>query len=1034
MVTTQGSRTQHRALLSVAPALLLLADGVAAPLWANDSKHFASLSYRFIGPAIMGGRATDVEGVAGDPNVVYAGFGGGGLWKTTNGGHTWTPIFEKQGTYSIGDFALEPNNSEVIWVGTGESNTRNSVSFGDGVYRSTDGGKTWKHLGLRETERISRILIHPTNPRTAWVGALGHAFGPHSERGVFVTSDGGASWQKTLYFDDRHGVSDMDLNPANPNILYAALWYFDRKPWTHTSGSAQGGVFRSIDGGRTWNKLTKGLPKLLGRIGVKVAPSNPNTVYIIAESKEGTLFRSDDGGDTFTEVTRNKEIVSRGFYYSDLRVDPGNENKLYAIATNLWVSIDAGKTWKSIVNGTHIDYHALWINPSNPRHMWNGNDGGIAYSNDAGATWEPVYNIPQGQFYQLHADNRLPFYYVMGGLQDNGSWSGPARTREPAGILNDDWRMVQFGDGFHMFNHPDDPDVYLSEAQGGTVARTDMRTREAQLATPYPISVTGGSAEEAKFRFNWNAPLVSSAHHKDTVYLGSNVLFRSTDFGRTWKAISPDLTSNDKSKQKAAGGPLWLDNSTAEYHCTIISIGESPLRAGDLWTGSDDGKLHRSTNGGADWTDLTGTLKDLPVPFAITHIEPSRTSPDVAYLTAERHMFDDFQPYIYRTPDGGKSWKRITNALPDRAYLHVLREDPRNARILYAGTEIGLYVSWNEGATWFPLNAKNLPPVAIHDIRIHSRENDLILATHGRSVAVLDDIAAIQQLANPQSTQLFPPRPSLRYAARFTRYGLGGAVYKGPNPPYGSLLTYFLPRTLDEKANLKLQILDGEGKMIRELSAIPREAGVQRVAWDLKTEAPAARKPPTEFDQETGRTPKGWEVLPGAYRIRLIAADQTLEQNLEVRLDPTTRTPESELQLRLETASRLWKHIDEGNKALKQIDSLRSQLEQTNKLVKIAKLDDYKRELSRIESQIARPSEASRLEAAPGLLEKLEGLFATVEGANAAPTEAMQEALAGLEPQFTQRLAEVKKFLGSGLTSWNEDLRRLGAPSLIVQQ
>lgn len=520
-----------------------------------DPSLFENLEWRNIGPAIMGGRTTDIEGVPGNPNIVYVATASGGLWKTTNGGITWTPIFDRQNTISIGDIAIDPKNPDVIWVGTGESNTRNSVSFGDGVYKSTDGGKTWQHLGLRDTRHISRILIHPHNPDIVYVGAVGHAFGPNEERGVFMTTDGGRTWQKVLYIDAQHGVSDMDMDPSNPNILYAAMWYFERKPWTHRSGSEKGGVFKSVDGGRTWKKLERGLPKLLGRIGVKVAPSNPQVVYVIAESKEGTLFRSDDRGETFREVSREVRIVSRGFYYADLRVDPWDENRVYAIASNLFVSIDGGRTFRRISARTHSDYHTLWIDPTNPYRLWQGNDGGVAVSYDRGETWEYVNNIPLGQFYQIHADNRLPFYWVSGGLQDNGTWTGPSRTREPAGILNDDWIMVSFGDGFHVVTHPEDPNLYLSESQGGNLFRTDLRTREQQNVSPQARRNDGGPVGELKYRFNWNAPIVLSPHDKNTVYYGGNVVFRSTDFGKTWQVISPDLTTNDPEKQKDAGGP-----------------------------------------------------------------------------------------------------------------------------------------------------------------------------------------------------------------------------------------------------------------------------------------------------------------------------------------------------------------------------------------------------------------------------------------------------------------------------------------------
>jgi len=816
------------AALAALWVLIILTAHCAAAAAAEgpiDAKLLERLEWRSIGPANMGGRTTDVEGVPGNPNLVYVATASGGLWKTANGGVTWKPIFERQNTISLGDIALDPSSPNVIWAGTGESNTRNSVSFGDGVYKSTDGGNTWQHLGLGGTERISRILVHPRNSDIAWVGALGHAFAPHDERGVFMTTDGGKSWQKTLYIDAEHGVADMDIDASNPNILYATMWSFERKPWTFRSGSEKGGVFKSIDGGRTWKKLSSGLPALVGRIGVKVAPSNGNVVYVIAESKEGLLYRSDNGGETFREVSRDTRIVSRGFYYTDLRVDPTDENRIYAVASTLFVSIDGGRSFRSITGRTHIDYHALWIDPKNPERMWQGQDGGIAVSYDRGETWETVNNIPLGQFYHVHADNRSPFYWVMGGLQDNGSWTGPSRTREPAGILNDDWRMVSFGDGFGVINHADDPEIYLSESQSGFVVRTDFRSREQQLVRPYTAGA-GGPASASKYRFHWDAPLVLSPHDKSTVYLGGNVVFKSKDFGKTWEKISPDLTTNDPEKQKAAGGPIAEENTSAEYHCTIISLAESPASAGVLWAGTDDGNLQTSLDGGKNWTNLIEGVPGVPKFSPVSHVEPSRAAAATAYVSFDRHMFDDFRPYLFKTTDGGRTWANISGNLPASAYVLVVREDPKNPSLVYAGTELGLFASYDGGNQWLSLGLKNLPNVAIHDIVVHPRENDLILATHGRSLWILDDATALQQLnveTLARDAHLFDIRPALRFTTRFTRYGIGDKLFAGANPPYGALVTYHLKEKQDEKATLKLQVFDAAGKLVREIKAPPRE-------------------------------------------------------------------------------------------------------------------------------------------------------------------------------------------------------------------
>jgi photosystem II stability/assembly factor-like uncharacterized protein len=681
---------------------------------------------------------------------------------------------------------VQPGNADVVWVGTGESNTRNSVSFGDGVYKTLDGGKTWKHMGLKDTQFISGIVINPQNPDIVYVGAVGHAFGPNEDRGVFMTTDGGKTWAKTLYIDNQHGCADLTIDPSNPNILYAAMWSFERKPWTFRSGSEKSGVFKSIDGGRTWNKLTNGLPKLVGRIGVRVAPSNPNVVYAMTEAKEGTLYRSDDRGENWKMVSKQANIVSRGFYYSRVRVDPTNENHVYAVASTLFTSIDGGKTFRSITGRTHIDYHAFWQDAKNPKRIWVGEDGGFSLSTDGGETWDPMYNIPIGQFYHVTADNRLPFYYVMGGLQDNGSWTGPSRTREPAGILNDDWRMVSFGDGFHILNDLDNPDVYLSESQGGAIALTDMRTREQQEVNPWGHSSGGGPTLGEKYRFNWNTPIVRSPHDKNTVYLAGNVVFRSKDFGKTWEKISPDLTTNDPERQKDAGGPVANENSGAEYYETIISLAESPAQKGVIWAGTDDGNLQVTTDDGKSWNNVVRNVPGLAVNSPVSGIELSRTGEPVAYVAFDRHMFDDFRPYVFKTTNAGKTWAAIAGNLPPTAYVHVVREDPKNPNLLYAGTELGLFASYTGGKDWFPLNLKNLPNVPIDDLIVHPRDNDLILATHGRSIMIFDDATPIQQV-NPgvlnSNAHLFPVRSSFRFTSLFKRYGVGEKIFTVSKTP-----------------------------------------------------------------------------------------------------------------------------------------------------------------------------------------------------------------------------------------------------------
>ncbi|MEP6919868.1 MAG: hypothetical protein ABI967_02000 [bacterium] len=1008
---------------------------------------FERMEWRSIGPANMGGRTVDVEGVPGDPNIVYAATASGGLWKTTNGGINWKPIFERQGTISIGDIALAPSNPDVIWVGTGESNTRNSVSFGDGVYKSTDAGKTWQQMGLKDSERISAIVINPQNPDIVYVGALGHAFAPNEERGVFMTTDGGKSWARTLYVDKEHGVSDLEMDPSNPNILYAGMWTFERKPWTHRSGSEKGGLYKSIDGGRTWNKLTNGLPKLLGRIGVRVAPSNTNVVYAIVESKEGTLYRSDDRGETFKQVSKETRIVSRGFYYTRVRVDPTNENRVYAVASTLFVSIDGGKTFRSITGKTHIDYHALWIDPRNPKRMWQGQDGGIAVSFDAGDTWETINNIPLGQFYQIHADNRLPFYNVMGGLQDNGSWTGPSRTREPAGIMNDDWRMVSFGDGFYILNSPDDPELYISESQGGNILRTDFRTREQQEINPWGRGSGDGPAAGEKYRFNWNAPIILSAHDKNTLYFGGNVVFKSTDFGKTWEQISSDLTTNDPEKQKDAGGPIAFENSTAEYHTTIISLAESPIQKGQIWAGTDDGNLQVTSDGGKTWTNLIRNVAGLAANSSVSHIEPSRTSAQVAYAAFDRHMLDDFRPFVFKTTDGGKTWENITGNLPAKAYVQVVREDPKNPNLLYAGTELGLFASYTGGRDWTPLNLKNLPNVSVHDILVHPRDNDLILATHGRSVWIFDDATPLQQMNADilnSNVHVFPVRPALRFATMFTRYGVGDKVFTGPNPAYGALITYYLKDKPDDKVDFKLQVFDRGGKLVQELNKPAKEKGLNRVAWNLRYGGAEVRQPPAEEEGSSASPPRGPQVLPGRYTVKLIVGDKTYEEHVEVGLDPTINVPLSDLQAQLELTTTLREMQTASNTGLRYLDSLKDQLTHTQTTMKnlnkepdkemMKALENDVKQIDALEDRIARKTEGLGLAGKSRVGDRIGDLFFSIDGANSAPTPYQRKYFEELQPEFRERMAEINKFISETVPQWNEKLRVWNAPTLTTRK
>ncbi len=1017
---------------------------VTPMLFAQDASLFERLEFRSIGPAAMGGRVTDIEGIPGNPGLVYTATASGGLWKTTNGGTTWTPIFDHGSTISIGNIAVDPHNPDVIWLGSGEANARNSVSFGDGVYKTLDGGKTWRNLGLRDTHHISRMVIHPLNTQIAYACALGHNTGPNEERGVFMTNDGGETWKKVLYIDADHGCADMDIDPNNPNILYATMWKFLRRPWMFASGSEKTGVFRSLDGGKTWTQLTVGLAKNFGRVGVRVAASNSNVVYVVGESNEGTLFRSDDRGDHFQVMSKDPAVVGRGLYYSHVTVDPTDENRVYSIGMQVMTTIDAGRTWKRIATAIHGDFHTVWVDPKDANRVWLGDDGGMAVSYDRAATWEAVLNVPIGQFYQIYADNRWPFYYLSGGLQDNGSWSGPHRTHG-AGIVNSDWRNVSGGDGFHVINSTDEPEIFLSENQGGGIVRTDMRIHEQQDVSPQPRRNDGGPVDEMKYRFNWNTPIVGSPHDKNTVYFGSNVVFKSTDFGKTWTVISPDLTTNDPEKQKSVG-TVWTENTTAEYHCTVIRIAESPVQAGVIWAGTDDGNLQITRDSGKNWTNLTGNAPGVPKFAEIAWIEPSRTAAGTAYVAFEHHWFDDFHPYLYKTTDFGKTFAKISGNLPESDYIWVVKEDPKNPQLLYVGSELGLHVSFTGGNQWVRMHLKNLPPVAVRDIVIHPRENDLILATHGRSLWILDDASPLQQMnaeVAAQSAYLFGMRPALRFDAAARGGGSvgqnGNKPFTGPNPAYGAPITYYL------KAGgpAKIEILDAAGKVIRDLGSVPQEAGLNRVTWDLRYQGPHTRRPAGGNDEGGGfRFPSiGPQALPGKYTVRMTAAGKMQTRELEVRLDPTVGANESGLRTQLEINTKLRDMTSTVNDALRSIDTWKAELDQAEKSVRaldpqapkvlLGLLDERKQQVSSMELKLARPDNIPGYSMAPRLVDRLGQLLNGIDRVLAAPTQYEVEYYNELKSEFMKDLADVNAFVDRQIPEINDMLKKSNAGALM---
>ena len=1038
------------------------------------------LSWRSIGPAEMGGRTTDVAGLPGDPSRLYFATATGGLWRSTDGGTTWTPLLEDATTTSIGDIAVSPSDPEVLWVGTGENNPRNSTSVGDGIWRSTDGGETWTHAGLPETERVGRIRVHPDDPDVAWVAAMGRLWGPNAERGVFRTTDGGRRWSRVLYVDEDTGAADLALHPTNPRILYATTYDHRRRPWHFRSGGPGSGLWRSTDGGLTWTELTdpvreNGLPDgTLGRIGVAVSPADPDRVYAIIESHDpGVVWRSDDAGDTWRAVSEDERVANRPFYYSDLRADPTDANTLFALAGGLYRSVDGGVTWERIASNIHGDHHALWIDPADPDRILNGNDGGFHVSRDGGDHWEHVNTVPLGQFYHIAVDDRYP-YRVCGGLQDNDVWCGPSRTLSVTGPLQNHWyELVGPGDGMWVAIHPEDPDVAYTDTQGGDVYRVDLGTGQARSIHPYPVPLGGSAAREHPLRFGWDAPLILSPHDPETVYLGGNVVFRTRDGGQTWERISPDLSDADSSKLASSGGPITPDNTVAEYHATITALAESPVEPGLLWAGTDDGNLHLTRDGGETWTGIAERLADLPAESWFSHVEPSPHVAGTATVAVDRHRSDDMAPYLYRTTDFGRNWTDVTGNLPTPGWVHVVREDPRVPDLLYAGTETGVWASWSGGGRWTSLRA-GLPPVPVRDIRVHPRENDLVLGTHGRSVWILDDIGPVQTLpgAVDGPTHLFPPRPAIRYepATRRFRFDLGDAVFVGENPPYGALVTYWLAEDTPpgesaeesdgagaegeahaaEPAPVRIHLIGASGDTVRTLEG-PGSAGLHRVAWDLR-HAPLEEHDVGGDGETTGSGPDPFyypfpdpRILPGRYVVALEVPEGPaptpeagLQVPLEVRLDPRLEGSDEAIRAQHALLMRLREAGAHGIRLVRTVDAVTTQLEDwTARLEDAAAgataraLADSARdligELERARDSVVLPEGE---EGGARLLGRIRSLMRAVDGAAARPTAVQDEWTDRHLAKLENVDARLETLLDERLARFNAAVRETGLTAI----
>jgi photosystem II stability/assembly factor-like uncharacterized protein len=1029
-----------------------------------------SLQYRNIGP-YRGGRSAAVTGVPSQPFVFYYGATGGGVWKTTDGGINWESVSDGSvfGTGSVGAIAVADSDPNTIYVGMGESPIRGNVSHGDGVYKSNDAGKTWKRVGLEDTRQIARIRVHPKNPDLVYVAALGHVWGPNDQRGVFRSKDGGKTWEKVLSRGNKAGAIDLILDPSNPNIIYAGFWEVYRKPWTLESGGPGGGIFKSTDGGDTWNELTKnpGLPKgMVGKIGITVSPANPDRVWAIVEAEDGGVFRSDNGGSTWTKVNEERRLRQRAWYYTRIYADPKNADTVYVLNTGFYRSNDGGRTYTGI-GVPHGDNHDLWIAPDDPNRMIESNDGGSNVSYNGGRSWTEQ-DQPTAQFYRVALDNDFP-YNVYGAQQDNSTVRIASRTTE-GGIGTSDWYDVGGGESGWIAPSPKDSNIVFAGSYGGLTTRYDKRTGQLRDVNPYPNNPMGSGADVLKYRFQWNFPILFSPHDPNKLYLGANVLFMSMDEGSSWQIISPDLTRNDKTKQASSGGPITKDNTSVEYYATIFTVMESPVQAGTIWTGSDDGLVQLSRDGGKNWSNVTPPANIMPEWIQINSIEASPHDAGTAYVAATMYKWDDNKPYLYRTTDYGKTWKKITNGIPDTTFTRVIREDPNKRGLLYAGTETGMYVSFDNGEHWQSLQL-NLPIVPITDLAIQKRDKELVVATQGRSFWILDDLPLLHQmmdaggLSAANEMRLYQPKESYRMPGG--GFPLGPTATVGRNPANGVVVYYSLKAK--PTSDVDLEFLDPAGKSIRKFTAkakaegaaaagpppppgeggffggggappVPIDVGLNRFVWDTRY-PDAVRFPGMILWAGETRGPK---LAPGTYQVKLTVDGKSYTQPFEIKPDPRLTTTQADYAKQFELSLKIRDKLTETHNAIIQIRDVRKQVEDL--LKRVAGQPNFKvvndagtalnKNLTAIEEalyQTKNQSNQDPLNFPIRLNNKLAALGGVVASAEAAPTAqsyaVYDEVVAGIDAQL-QKLAQLMR---SDVPAFNQLVRDQNIPAVIVK-
>ena len=1078
-----------------AAAAALLAAVLATPLHGQiDPELLAGMQARSIGPAGMSGRIASIDAVVSNPDIIYVGAATGGVWKSVNGGLNWEPIFDDHPVAAIGAVSIFQASPDIVWVGTGEGNPRNSVSVGNGIYKSMDGGRTWTHLGLDESEHIHRILLDPNDPGIAYVAALGREWGENAQRGVFKTEDGGATWRKILYVDERTGAADLEMDPSNPNKLIAAMWDYRRWPWSFRSGGPGSGLYITVDGGRNWKKLTEadGLPSdELGRIGLAIAPSDPSIVYAFIEAEKNALYKSQDGGHSWSMISDGANIGNRPFYYADLRVDPTDANRVYSLWSRVSVSTDGGKNFEQLGSrgggfGTiHPDHHAMWINPSDPSHIFEGNDGGVYESNDHGSTWRFVANLPLAQYYHLNVDMEKP-YNVYGGMQDNGSWRGPSSVWENGQIRNHHWEEVGFGDGFATLADPSDPLSGYSMSQEGFLRRWDLRTGERKDIRP-------AGPDDTPLRFNWNAAIAIDPFDGNAIYYGSQFVHKSTDRGESWTMISGDLTTNNPEWQKQAeSGGLTLDVTGAENFTTIMTIAPSAVERGVIWVGTDDGRVHVTRDGGESWSSVERNIRGVPANTWVPHIEPSKFDAATAYIVFDDHRRSNWTTYVQKTTDFGRSWKSL--ATDDLwGYALAIEQDPVKGDLLFLGTEFGLYVSLDDGANWMKWT-HGFPTVSAMALVVHPREHDLVIGTHGRAAYVLDDIRPLRAMTAAtlaESIHLFAPPDAQQYMVKQTGASRfpGNGEFRGANRPYGALISYSLnieglPRPDEEIApsqerqrgagqggrggraarpqgdgeeeesrrpQVTIEISDDTGNMIRTFEG-PARLGVNRAVWDLRGDN---FKQPPRGDQAFFRRARGPEVVPGSYAVRLKYGDHEATGTINVLADPRYNIPlavrEQKLAAIMQTGAMQEVVVEAIERVLETRDDITEVMskargsgareetasgtngEGDNREL-MAAARSLRRSLGELEAQLWRPRDTKGIPADTDVYSKIRYAQRSLSSSWDPPTPAQQAYMRQANTQLVQVLADFNRVFAEDVAQFRAQVEAAGIEFLKPQE